>query len=103
MTRQVSVGELLHSGYTPVPVWEETMDLVAEIQAVKELSEALGCIVRSFGADTGTLHLLEQDGLLHLKAQSGQFPPPVLAAIREIPIGKGMAGLAVERAQPVDA
>jgi L-methionine (R)-S-oxide reductase len=79
------------------------MELVAEIQAAKELSEALGCIVRSFGADTGTLHLLEQDGLLHLKALSGQFPPPVLAVIREIPVGKGMAGLAVERAQPVDA
>jgi signal transduction protein with GAF and PtsI domain len=79
------------------------MDLVAQIQAAKEPSEALGCIVRGFGADTGTLHLLEQDGLLHLKAVSGEFPPPVLAVIREIPVGKGMAGLAVERAQPVDA
>jgi L-methionine (R)-S-oxide reductase len=79
------------------------MDLVAQIQAATGPSEALGCIVRGFGADTGTLHLLEQDGLLHLKAVSGEFPPPVLAVIREIPVGKGMAGLAVERAQPVDA
>ncbi len=79
------------------------MDVVAEIQAAKELSEALGCIVRGFGADTGTLHLLDEDGLLHLKALSGEFPPPVLAVIREIPVGKGMAGLAVARAQPVDA
>lgn len=79
------------------------MDVVAQITAAKELSEALGCVVRSFGADTGTLHLLEADGLLHLKAHSGQFPPPVMAVIQRIPVGKGMAGLAVERAQPVDA
>jgi signal transduction protein with GAF and PtsI domain len=79
------------------------MDLVAQIQAAKEPSEALECIVRAFGADTGTLHLLGDDGLLHLEALSGQFPPPVLAMIRQIPVGKGMAGLAVERGQPVDA
>jgi L-methionine (R)-S-oxide reductase len=79
------------------------MNVIAEIEAAEGLSEALGCVVRSFGADTGTLHLLEEDGLLHLKALSGNFPPSVLAVIREIPVGKGMAGLAVERAQPVDA
>jgi len=79
------------------------MDLVAQIAAAKEPAEALRRIVSAFGADTGTLHLVEPDGLLHLKARSGEFPLPVLAAIREIPIGKGMAGLAVERAQPVDA
>jgi L-methionine (R)-S-oxide reductase len=55
------------------------MDIVAEIQAAKELADA------------------------HLKALSGDFPPPILAVIREIPVGKGMAGLAVARAQPVDA
>jgi L-methionine (R)-S-oxide reductase len=79
------------------------MDVVAQVQTAKELSEALGCIVRGFSADTGTLHLIEADGQLHLKAHSGQFPPPVLAVIQQIPVGKGMAGLAVERAQPVDA
>jgi L-methionine (R)-S-oxide reductase len=82
---------------------EEAMEMLAEIQAAKDVSDALSCIVRRFGADTGTLHLIERDGLLHLKALSGEFPPPVLAVIREIPVGKGMAGLAVERAQPVDA
>jgi len=79
------------------------MDIVTQIKQAKELSEALGCVVRYFGADTGTLHLLGDDGLLHLKALNGDFPPPVLAVIQKIPIGKGMAGLAVERAQPVDA
>ena len=43
------------------------------------------------------------DGLLHLRAATSGFPEPVLAAIRTIPIGKGMAGLAVERRAPVDS
>jgi hypothetical protein len=73
------------------------VDIVPKIRAAKELSEALGCLVRHFAADTVTLHLLEEDGMLHLKALSGQFPPPVLAIIQKIPVGKGMAGLAVER------
>lgn len=79
------------------------MDIVAKVKEAKELSEALGFVVHSFGAETGTLHLLGADGLLHLRATSGQFPPPVLAIIQKIPVGKGMAGLAVERGQPVDA
>jgi L-methionine (R)-S-oxide reductase len=72
-------------------------------QQTENLAEALRRLVDEFGAETGTLHLLEEDGLLHLKARSGHFPPPVLAVIQKIPVGKGMAGLAVERALPVDA
>jgi L-methionine (R)-S-oxide reductase len=79
------------------------VDIVPKIRAAKELSEALGCLVRHFAADTVTLHLLEEDGMLHLKALSGQFPPPVLAIIQKIPVGKGMAGLEVARGEPVDA
>lgn len=75
----------------------------AETEAADGLGAALAAIVRRFGADTGTLHMLEDDGLLHLKAFSGPFPPAVLAVIGEIPVGKGMAGLAVERAEPVEA
>jgi GAF domain-containing protein len=54
-----------------------------------------------FGADTGTIHLLESDGALHLKAASAGIPRPVLDAVRLVPIGKGMAGLAVQRKEPV--
>ena len=60
-------------------------------------------IVRRFAADSGTLHFLGGDGHLHLAAASAGLPPPVLATIARIPVGKGMAGLAVERRQPVDA
>ncbi len=55
-----------------------------------------------FEADTGTLHSLGPDGLLHLKAWAGSIPDELLPVIRMIPVGKGIAGLAVERNEPVD-
>jgi signal transduction protein with GAF and PtsI domain len=79
------------------------VDNTGKSPQTESLSEALRHLVDSFGAETGTLHLLEEDGLLHLKARAGEFPPSVLAVIQKIPVGKGMAGLAVERALPVDA
>lgn len=59
--------------------------------------------IRQFGAETGTIHLLGSDGLLHLKAASAGMPEPVLRIIQQIPVGKGMAGLAVERKDAVTA
>jgi len=59
----------------------------------------LESIVRAFGADTGSVHLLE-DGILVLKAQVG-LPPRVAEIVALVPIGKGMAGLAFERNEPV--
>jgi len=58
-------------------------------------------IVRRFGADTGSIHLLE-DGVLVLKAQVG-LPPKVAEIVALVPIGKGMAGLAAERNEPVSS
>jgi GAF domain-containing protein len=66
-------------------------------------SDVLALIVRKFNADSGTIHLIGGDGMLHLAAATPGFPEIVLATIRTIPIGKGMAGLAVERRKPVDA
>lgn len=60
-------------------------------------------IISDFSADSGTIHFLGGDGLLHLAAASPGIPDIVLATIRTIPVGKGMAGLAVERKAPVDA
>ena len=39
---------------------------------------------------------------MHLRACAGSLPPPVMEAIRVVPVGKGIAGLAVERAEPVN-
>jgi L-methionine (R)-S-oxide reductase len=59
----------------------------------------LEAVLGRFGADTGTVHLLE-DGVLVLKAQVG-IPPQVAEMVARVPIGKGMAGLAAERNEPV--
>jgi signal transduction protein with GAF and PtsI domain len=71
--------------------------------AAPDLSEELAQIVRSFRADSGTVHVLRPDGLLHLLAATEGLPGPVLATIAKIPVGKGMAGLAVQRGCAVDA
>ena len=60
-------------------------------------------IVSKFSADSGTIHFLGDDGQLHLAAATPGIPDIVLANIRTIPVGKGMAGLAVERKAPVNA
>ena len=68
-----------------------------------ELERALGEAIAHLGADSGTLHLKRPGGLeLELAASQG-IPAPVLDVVRVIPWGKGMAGLAAERRQPVDA
>jgi L-methionine (R)-S-oxide reductase len=80
------------------------MNLLEQIQtAVKDgrLQEVLSLTMAHFGADTGSIHLLESDGVLHLKVASAGIPEPVLQAVKLVPIGKGMAGLAVQRKEPV--
>lgn len=79
------------------------MKLFDEIRVAADDHEILRRIISHFRADSGTIHLLGEDGLLHLAAASDGIPPPVLEAIRAIPVGKGMAGLAVQRRQPVDS
>jgi len=58
---------------------------------------ALHAIIVDLRAETGTVHRMGPDGHLHLSAVVGVFPPPVMDAIRVIPVGKGLAGLAAER------
>jgi signal transduction protein with GAF and PtsI domain len=79
------------------------MALPEEIARSATAREALGVIIRHFSAESGTIHIIRGDGLLHLAAAIGDFPAPVMAAIRVIPVGKGMAGLAAERGKPVDS
>ena len=66
-----------------------------------DFSAALEAIVAEFHADSGTIHLLEADGVLHLKAATASIPAVVLDRVRLVPAGKGMAGLAAERGEPV--
>ena len=78
-------------------------NFIQQIESAPTAEEALARILNHFAADSGTIHLLGDDGVLHLRAASRGIPPVVLETVRRVPIGKGMAGLAVERKQPVSA
>jgi hypothetical protein len=63
------------------------------------LEQWLRSFVQRNGGVAGTVHL-RTDGDLQLHA-SVNIPPKVIEIVRTIPRGKGMAGLAWERDQPV--
>jgi L-methionine (R)-S-oxide reductase len=65
------------------------------------LKERLDAFLKEFAADCGTIHLMGSDGVLYLVAASG-IPEPVLQLVQVVPVGKGMAGLAAERKEPVN-
>lgn len=59
-------------------------------------------IIAAFDCSTGTIHVLDQKTkLLTLQAQQG-IPEFLLPKMASIPIGKGMAGIAAERREPVE-
>lgn len=65
-----------------------------------QLSSILDELLSHFQCSAGTIHLLSKSGLLELAAQRG-LPEVVVTKIATIPIGKGMAGIAAERREPV--
>lgn len=73
----------------------------ADVHAAPDAAAGLAAAVRAMKADTGTLHFVAPGGALVLAAVHGALPPDVLAQIREIPQGKGMAGLCAQRNGPV--
>ena len=82
---------------------DDFADDIGALARQQAWSEALGRILQHFAAESGTIHALGEDGVLHLTAASAGIPEFVLATVRTVPVGKGMAGLAVERRQPVTA
>jgi GAF domain-containing protein len=75
-------------------------ELEQALAAPRPGEAVLGLLARRLATESGTIHFLDARGLLCLDSSLG-IPPPVLPVIREIPVGKGMAGLAVERRAPV--
>ena len=62
----------------------------------------LEACIASLEGTSGTLHRLDPaDGLLKLLAHKG-IPPQLLPVISIIPVGKGIAGAAAERREPVE-
>ncbi len=65
------------------------------------LKQVLELTLTHFDCVTGTIHALDpKSGLLILLAQRG-IPEFIMDKVSRIPIGKGMAGIAAERKQPV--
>ena len=67
--------------------------------ATGDLSTVLGAAITHFGCQAGTIHLL-RDGVLKIAAHKN-IPPPVVQIVETVPIGKGIAGLAAQRLEPV--
>jgi GAF domain-containing protein len=65
------------------------------------IARALDAILAATGTTSGTVHLLEDSGSEMRLVVAKEIPPPVIEKIRRIPVGKGMAGVAVEKKQPV--
>ena len=77
----------------PIPTAIETA------AASGDRTAALAATIAHFGCQAGTVHLL-RDGVLKLAAHRN-IPPPVVQIVETVPIGKGIAGLAAERREPV--
>ena len=78
------------------------MTLVDDLHGITDYDTALARILEYFEADGGTIHLLGDDGMLELRAYTKGMPESVLASIRSIPPGKGMAGVAFAHNEAVD-
>jgi L-methionine (R)-S-oxide reductase len=62
----------------------------------------LANILKEFDCQTGTIHRTDSSGeMLELEAQIG-VPEFVLEKINRIPFGKGIAGVAAEKKEPVE-
>ena len=76
-------------------------DLANRGSSEASLLAVLDRILGHFHCVVGTIHVLDpQSGMLKLIAQRG-IPEAIMDKVRIIPIGKGMAGLAAERREPV--
>lgn len=64
-----------------------------------ELERWLQHFVTERKGAAGTVHLFENGGLR--LASTVNIPPPVQQAVAWVPSGKGMAGLALERREPI--
>ncbi len=62
-------------------------------------AEVLAATIAHFQCAAGTIHRLEGD-LLHLVA-SHNIPPQIQQIVQTVPVGKGIAGLAAQREEPV--
>lgn len=71
----------------------------SSVTGTSELQIWLEDILAQLKATSGTVHIHENDGLR--LAAAVNIPPPVQQVVAWVPNGKGMAGLALQRREPV--
>ena len=78
------------------------LSTLQKTDAAVDWQQLLTDIIEAFDCTTGTIHILDKGtGMLELKAHEG-IPAFLLPKMNSIPIGKGMAGIAAERKEPVE-
>lgn len=82
------------------PEWFERLEASLAGSDSPNWLGALDQVLAHFDGAVGTLHRLGEEGELELIAHRG-LPEALLPIVSRIPIGKGMAGLAAERREPV--
>ena len=84
------------------PTTESILTNLPADAASIDWSQLLSDTIVAFGCTTGTIHTLDEETqLLMLRAQQG-IPDFLLPKMSQIPIGKGMAGIAAERREAVE-
>ncbi len=82
-----------------------TSSILVSLRSRKSITnwqQLLSNIISTFDCSTGTIHIFDNESkLLELQAQQG-IPSSLLPKMTNIPVGKGMAGVAAERRQPVE-
>lgn len=80
----------------------DILESLQQAQNTADWQKLLQDTINAFDCSTGTLHFLNQTtNLLQLQAQVG-IPAFLLPKMATIPVGKGMAGIAAERMEPVE-
>lgn len=82
-------------------------NLFAALQT-RSYDEVLTAALAHFDCQAGTIHLLHtpvaggEGALAELRLQASTgIPPQVVEIVRTVPVGKGIAGLAAERREPI--
>jgi GAF domain-containing protein len=83
------------------PLLDEIENRLAGDIREAAFQDVLELVMRHFGCAVGTIHRLDPaSGMLRLCVHRG-IPAGLMDRVGVIPIGKGMAGIAAERRQPV--
>lgn len=99
-SNDVKHKSMLRSGRSDGVLGSITEKLLQDGEQADRLGSVLDELLHHFQCSAGTIHLLAGSGFLELAAQRG-LPEVVVGKITTIPIGKGMAGIAAERREPV--